>query len=86
MTSLNASHMTGQTTCGSHRSDEAATDIWQPQSLMLRMMRDASRGMAHSMGRNLGRTGAPRLDPQSMTENLRRDIGVIDWDSRERGR
>lgn len=80
MTSLNATQSTGQTTCGSHRSDEAVS--WYPQSLMLRMMQNASRGMAHSMGR----TGAPRLDPQSMSENLRRDIGVIDWDSRDRER
>ena len=57
-----------------------------PQSLMLRMMQNASRSMAHSMGRNLGRTGAPRLDPQSMSENLRRDIGVIDWGSCDRER
>ncbi len=86
MTSLNATQSTGQTTCGSHRSDEAVSGNWYPQSLMLRMMQNASRGMAHSMGRNLGRTGAPRPDPQSMSENLRRDIGVIDWGSRDRER
>lgn len=86
MTSLNTSQIMGQTmgqtTRGNHRSDEASSDTWYPQSLMLRMMQNASRSMAHSMRR----TGAPRLDPQSMSENLRRDIGVIDWDSRDRER
>ncbi|WP_112944995.1 MULTISPECIES: hypothetical protein [unclassified Rhizobium] len=86
MTSLNTSQTMGQTTRGNHRSDEASSDTWYPQSLMLRMMQNASRSMAHSMGRNLGRTGAPRLDPQSMSENLRRDIGVIDWGSCDRER
>lgn len=87
MTSLNKSRdmhgdvgrTMGQPTSGNHRSDEALSDTWYPQSLMLRVMRNASRRMAHGMGRR----GAPRLEPQSMSENLRRDIGVIDWGSRD---
>ena len=74
MTSLN----TCQTPRGALRSDEAASDTWYPQSLMLRMMQNASR--------NMMRSDTPRLDPQSMSENLRRDIGVIDWGSHARER
>lgn len=88
MTSLNTcqtmgrdvGRTTGQPTSGNHRSDEALSDAWYPRSLMLRVMRNASRRMAHGMARR----GAPRLEPQSMSENLRRDIGVIDWGSRDR--
>lgn len=78
MTSLDICPTMGQTTSGNRRSDEVASESWHPQSLMLRMMQNASRSM--------GRTGAPRLDPQSMSENLRRDIGVIDWGCRDRER
>jgi hypothetical protein len=38
---------------------------------MLRMMLNASRSMA--------RSDSPRLDPQAMSENMRRDLGFIDW-------
>jgi hypothetical protein len=46
-----------------------------PQSLMLRMMQNASRNMA--------RGDAPRLDPRSMPANMRRDLGLSGWTSRE---
>jgi hypothetical protein len=46
-----------------------------PQSLMLRMMQNASRNMA--------RGDAPRLDPRSMPPNMRRDLGLSGWTSRE---
>ncbi|MDM9626823.1 hypothetical protein QTL95_13015 [Rhizobium sp. S152] len=74
MTSLN----TCQTPRGTLRSEDAVSDTWYPQSLMLRMMQNASR--------NMSRSGTPRLDPLSMSENLRRDIGVIDWGSHARER
>jgi hypothetical protein len=74
MTSLNAT----QTTRGNRLVEEASQDAGYPQSLMLRMMQNASRGMAKS--------GAPRLDPQSMSENLRRDLGIVDWARHDRER
>ncbi len=84
MTSLNATHMMGQTigqTVGSNRhADDGACDAPYPQSLMLRMMQNASR----SMGQTMGRSGAPRLDAESLSENLRRDIGFVDWTRRDR--
>ncbi len=46
-----------------------------PQSPMLRMMQKASRNMA--------RGDAPRLDPRSMPTNMRRDLGLSGWTSRE---
>jgi hypothetical protein len=80
MTSLNATHMMGQTmgqTIGSNRhADDGACDAPYPQSLMLRMMQNASRSM--------GRGSAPRLDAESLSENLRRDIGFVDWTRRDR--
>jgi hypothetical protein len=41
-----------------------------PQSLMLRMMLDASRRML--------RTGYPRLDPDTMPSYMKRDLGFAD--------
>ena len=46
-----------------------------PQSLMLRMMQNASRDMA--------RGDAPRLDPRSMPANMRRDLGLSGWTSQD---
>jgi hypothetical protein len=74
MTSLNAT----QTTRGNRLVEETSQDAGYPQSLMLRMMQNASRSMAGS--------GAPRLDPQFLSENLRRDIGFVDWTNRDRER
>jgi hypothetical protein len=74
MTSLNAT----QTTRGNRLVEETSQDAGYPQSLMLRMMQNASRSMA--------RSGAPRLDPQFLSENLRRDIGFVDWTNRDRER
>ena len=46
-----------------------------PQSLMLRMMQNASRNMA--------RGDVPRLDPQSMSSGMRRDLGLSAWTCQE---
>ena len=46
-----------------------------PQSLMLRMMQNASRNMA--------RSDAPRLEPQSMSAAMRRDLGLSGWTCQE---
>jgi hypothetical protein len=46
-------------------------DAGYPQSLMLRMMQNASR--------NMSSRDATRLDPQSMPANMRRDLGLSPW-------
>ena len=42
-----------------------------PQSLMLRMMLNASRRMARSR--------YPRLDLDAMPDHMKRDLGFMDW-------
>jgi hypothetical protein len=55
--------------------DSSSDQAGYPQSLMLRMMQNASR--------NMTRGDAPRLDPQSMSATMRRDLGLSGWTSRE---
>ena len=71
MTSLNPT----RSTCGNRLVEKSPAHVGYPQSLMLRMMLNASRSMA--------RSGTFRLDPQAMSENMRRDLGFIDWNRRD---
>jgi hypothetical protein len=71
MTSLNLT----RSTCGNRLVEKSPMQAGYPQSLMLRMMLNASRSMA--------RSDFPRLDPQAMSENMRRDLGFIDWNRRD---
>jgi hypothetical protein len=58
-----------QSTCDNRVVEEALTYAG-PQSLMLRMMLDASRRMV--------RTGYPQLDLDSMSVYMKRDLGFAD--------
>ncbi|KQV84472.1 hypothetical protein [Rhizobium sp. Root1220] len=59
-----------QSTSGDRLVEDTPTPPGYPQSLILRMMLDASRKMA--------RTGNPRLDPQAMSATMKRDLGFAD--------
>ncbi|MBW9112586.1 hypothetical protein JNB88_02850 [Rhizobium cauense] len=67
MTSLNLT----RSTRGSHPVDETPSDAGYPQSTLLRMMLKASRQMV--------RNRYPRLDPETMPEAMKRDLGFVDW-------
>lgn len=45
-----------------------------PHSPLLRMMLNASRRMAQNR--------YPRLDPEAMSETMKRDLGFVDWGHR----
>ena len=55
--------------------ETSSADAGYPQSLMLRMMQNASRNMA--------RGDISRLDPQSMSSGMRRDLGLSAWTCQE---
>ncbi|OCJ14055.1 hypothetical protein A6U87_26545 [Rhizobium sp. AC44/96] len=67
MTSLNHT----EAKCGNRLAEDASSEVGYPQSLMLRMMMNASRRMA--------RNHHPHLDPRTISENMRRDLGFTDW-------
>ncbi|KWV41328.1 hypothetical protein AS026_23320 [Rhizobium altiplani] len=62
-----------RSTRGNHAVDETSSDTGYPQSTLLRMMLNASRQMAHRR--------CSRLDPDTMPEWKKRDLGFVDWGS-----
>lgn len=64
-----------QPICCNRFVEDASAETGYPQSLMLRMMQNASRIMA--------RSGTAHLDPRSMSESMRRDLGFVDWSRRD---
>lgn len=67
MTSLNLT----RSTCVNRPVEDTPTQARYPQSLMLRMMLNASRGMVRSR--------YPRLDLDAMSDYMKRDLGFMDW-------
>ncbi|AJD39499.1 hypothetical protein C9413_07565 [Rhizobium sp. SEMIA 4085] len=67
MTSLNLT----RSTCGNRAVEDTTTQARYPQSLMLRMMLNASRKMVRSR--------YPQLDLDAMSDYMKRDIGFLDW-------
>ncbi|APO73002.1 hypothetical protein AM571_CH00145 [Rhizobium etli 8C-3] len=67
MTSLNPT----RSTCRNDVAEDTSTQAKFPQSLMLRMMLNASR--------NLVRSRYPQLDLDAMSDYMKRDIGFMDW-------
>ncbi len=67
MTSLSLT----RSTRGNHPVEETSDHAGYPQSTLLRMMLNASRQMARSR--------YPRLDPETMPETMKRDLGFVDW-------
>lgn len=66
MTSLNLTRSTYR-----NRVVEDTAQARYPQSLMLRMMLNASRKMVRSR--------CPQLDLDAMSDYMKRDIGFMDW-------
>jgi len=67
MTSLNLTRSTHANPPVEDTSDHAR----YPKSTLLRMMMKASRQMARSK--------YPRLDPEALSETMKRDLGFVDW-------
>ncbi|WP_431320961.1 hypothetical protein [Rhizobium sp. YTU87027] len=67
MTSLNLT----RSTRGNPPIEDTSDHAGYPQSMLLRMMLKASRQMARSK--------YPRLDPEALSETMKRDLGFVDW-------
>ncbi|MBB3396696.1 hypothetical protein FHT71_003379 [Rhizobium sp. BK060] len=67
MTSLKLS----RSTRGIDPVEDSPDHTGYPQSTLLRMMLNASRQMARSK--------YPRLDPEALSETMKRDLGFVDW-------
>ncbi|PKA43914.1 hypothetical protein [Rhizobium sullae] len=67
MTTLNPT----RSTHGNRVAEDTPRQARYPQSLMLRMMLNASRRMVRSR--------YPQLDLDAMSDYMKRDIGFMDW-------